>query len=241
MPKQTVERVFTRKSFLFFLFLAPAAILTLLAIVLATQYKQLQSVVSSKQVVTAFAWDEAGRARLGSVLASLNGFASGSGADTLPLPASDLNLLAAASPVLKRQRLYFRITAADSQLIVESTQSIEDQHRKLSWVFKKIIPVEFQYLNARLEGLPQWKDGKLEFLPERGFLNGSKVPRAALLKRSGMSPRDFVAEADQPRYRQVLNVLDTAFYAGGGVVLVRRTPASDSAKAERLRAADAAP
>ena len=241
MPKQTVERVFTRRSFLLFLFLAPAAILTLLAIVLATQYKQLQSVVSAKAAVTAFEWNETGLARLDMVVGSLKDFSSGTGADTVVLPASDLNLLAAASPVLKKQRLYFRVTAEDSSLIIESTQSIEDQHRRLSWIFKKIIPVEFQYLNARLEGLPQWKEGKLEFVPEKGFLNGSKVPRSALLKRSGMSPRDFVDDAGLPVYQAVIGRLDTAYFADRGVILVRRTPASDSARAQRERASDLEP
>jgi hypothetical protein len=221
MPKQTVERVFTRRTFLLFLFLAPAAILTLFAIVLATQYKQLQSVVSSRQAVTPFAWSDSGKARLDTVLGSLQDLSAGRGPDTVRLSASDLTLLAAASPVSQKQRLHFRVSATDSQLIVESTQSIEDQQRRLSWIFQKIVPREFQYLNARLEGGPQWKEGKLEFLPERGFLNGSKVPRAALLKRTGMSPRDFVDEANQPAYEALVKTLDTAYFENRGVVLVR--------------------
>jgi hypothetical protein len=229
MPKQTVERVFTRRSFLLFLFLAPAAVLTLVAIILATQYKQLQSVVSSLQAVTPFEWNSAGRARLDSVLVSVQNFSSGSGSDTLVLPAPDLNLLAAASPVLQKQRLYFRFTDTDTLLFVETTQSIEDQNRKLSWILKKIVPLEFQYLNAQLEGLPQWKEGKLEFIPERGYLNGSKVPRAALSKRSGMAVRDFIEDSGMPVYDKLRSVLDTTFYTPGGVTLVRRSAAADSA------------
>ena len=217
MPKQNVERVFTRRSFILFLLLAPAAILTLIAIILATQYKQLQSVVSSKPVVSAYSWDEAGRARVGAIAGSLRDFATGKGSDTLRLTASDLNLLAAASPVVQKQRLYFRISALDSLLLVESTQSIEDQNRKLSWIFKKVIPLEFQYLNARLEGLPQWKEGRLEFAAERGFLNGSKVPRAALLKRAGISPKDFVDSTGLPLYQALLSRLDSTYYADGSV------------------------
>jgi hypothetical protein len=241
MSKQTVERVFTRRSFLFFLFIAPAAVLTLVTIILATQYRQLQAVVSSRQVVTPFEWDAAGGARLNTVLGSLQAFSTRTGSDTLRLPAPDLNLLAAASPVVLRQHLYFHITAADSFLIVESTQSIEDQHRMLSWIFKKVIPVQFQYLNARLEGLPQWKEQRLEFVPDQGFLNGAKVPRAALSKRPGMSPRDFLADAAMPEYLQFQSMLDTVFYADSAVVLVRRTPASDSARAARIIAADNIP
>lgn len=240
MPKQTVERVFTRRSFLLFLFLAPAAVLTLVAIILATQYKQLQSVVSSEQVVKPFVWDDAGRTHLNSLVASLHEFSSGVGSDTLRLPAADLNLLAAASPVVQKQRVYFRFTDTDTMLLVETTQSIEDQNRKLSWIFKKIIPLEFQYLNARLEGLPQWKQGRLEFVPERGFLNGSKVPRAALSKRPGMSVRDFIGDSQLPVYEALRNVLDTTFYASTGVTLVRRSAASDSARAAAAATADSA-
>lgn len=236
MARQTVERVFTRRSFLLFLFLAPAAVLTLVAIILATQYKQLQSVVSSRQAVTPFAWDDAGRAHLNMLSSDFTQFASGTGPDTLRLSPSDLTVLAAASPVAQRQRIRFRITANDSELVVETTQSIEDQHRKLSWIFQKIVPTEFQYLNARLEGLPQWKDGKLEFSPERGFLNGAKVPRAALSKRPGMSPNDFVEGEGQATYHQLVGKLDTAYFAEGVVRLVRRTPASDSARAARRNA-----
>jgi hypothetical protein len=228
MAQKSVERVFSRRSFLLFLFLAPAAILALIAIILATQYRQLQSVVSSRQAVAPFEWNAAGRARLDSLVDSLRAFSSGAGPDTLRLQASDLNLLAAASPTVKKQNIHFRIAATDSTLVVESTQSIEDQHRRLSWIFKKIIPREFQYLNARLEGVPQWKDGRLDFIPERGFLNGAKVPRAALLKRSGMSPRDFVDDAGLPAYHGVIRVLDTAFQAEGRLVLVRAPEARTS-------------
>jgi len=238
MPRQTVERVFTRRSFLLFLFVAPACVLTLLAIILATQYKQLQSVVSSRQAVAPFEWNDAGRARLGEVTASIRRFTEGSGPDTLRLPASDLNLLIVASPVTQKQRIHFRITANDSLLIVESTQSIEDQHRRLSWIFQKIVPLEFQYLNARLVGGTDWTQGKLAFVPDTGYLNGAKVPRAALVKRPGMSPRDFVDDAGMPMYSELLNRLDTAYFEAKGVTLVRRNAASDSAREARKAAAD---
>jgi hypothetical protein len=223
MPKQTVEPVFNRRSFLFFLFTAPSAVLILIALVIAAQYKQLHSIVSSRQAVTPFEWNAAGRARLDTVLGSLRAFSAGSGPDTLRLPASDLNLLAAASPVLEKERLYFRITATDTLLVVESTQSIRDQNRRFSWIFKKVIPSEFQYLNARLEGVPLWQHGRLDLLPERGFLNGSKVSKVTLKKRNGMSPRDFVDSAGVPAYEAITGVLDTVFFADRGVVLVRKS------------------
>ena len=226
MPKLTVEPVFNRRSFLFFLFTAPLAILVLIALVVAAQYKQLHSIVSDHPAVTAFEWNPAGQTRLDSVLASLRDFSSGAGKDTLRLPASDLNLLAAASPVLRQQKLYFRITSTDSQLIVESTQSIKDQHRRFSWIFQKVIPPQFQYLNARLEGLPSLKDGRLDFVPERGFLNGSKAPSVSLTKRNGMSPRDFVDSTGLPAYNALVTVLDTVFFSTGDVVLVRATGAN---------------
>jgi hypothetical protein len=229
MPRQTVERVFSRRSFLLFLFLAPACLIVLATIILATQYRQLQSVVSSRPAVAPFEWDGAARARLDSVLLSLESFSAGQGSDTLGLPASDLNLLAAASPTLKKQKIRFRITASDSLLVTESTQSIADQNRRLSWIFKKVIPAEFQYLNARMEGLPQWKENRIEFLPERGSLNGSKVPRAALVKRSGLSPRDLVDDVHAPAYAKLVSVLDTVFFADRGVKLVR-VNAADSAR-----------
>jgi hypothetical protein len=221
MPKQIVEPVFNRRSFLFFLFTAPAAVQILITLIIAAQYKQLHSIVSSHRAVTPFEWNAADHARLDSVLASLRAFSAGAGPDTVRLPASDLNLLAAASPVLKKERLYFRITATDTLLVVESTQSIADQKRRFSWVFKKIIPREFQYLNARLEGVPLWQHGRLDFLPERGFLNGSKVSKVTLKKRNGMSPRDFVDSTGVPAYEAFTAVLDTVYFADRGVVLVR--------------------
>jgi hypothetical protein len=221
MPKQTVEPVFNRRSFLFFLFTAPSAILILIALVVLAQYKQLHSIVSSRPAVGPFEWNAADRARLDSVLGSLSAFSAGAGSDTLRLPASDLNLLAAASPVLRQERLYFRISATDTLLIVESTQSIRDQRRRFSWIFKKVIPEEFQYLNARLEGLPTWQGGRLDFAPERGFLNGSKVSKVTLKKRDGMSPRDFVDNAGVPAYQALTGVIDTVFFENQGVTLVR--------------------
>jgi hypothetical protein len=234
MPQKTLEPVFTRRGFLLFVFVAPTAILVLLIILVVAQYRQLQRVVSSTEAVPAFAWDAASEARKDSLLAAFDAFAapagdaasrtaedSLAGPDSLVLSARDLTILASASPAARAQNLHMRVTSRDSLLFIETTQSIEDQNRRFSWVFKKLIPHEYRFLNAGLEGVPEWKHGRLTFLPGRGFMNGGKVSRTAIAKRSELSPKAYLDSAHLPAYERVLARVDTVVLVPGGVALVR--------------------
>jgi hypothetical protein len=234
MPQKTLEPVFTRRGFLLFVFVAPTAIIVLLTILVIAQYRQLQRVVSSRPAVPAFAWDAASEARKDSLLAAFEAFAAPAdtmrpnagerlaGPDSLFLSGRDLTILASASPAARAQNLHMRVTSRDSLLFIETTQSIEDQNRRFSWVFKKLIPHEYRFLNAGLEGVPEWKHGRLTFLPQRGFMNGGKVSRTAIAKRSELSPKAYLDSAHVPAYERVLAQVDTVVLVPGGVALIRK-------------------
>src|SRR5215217_5511007 len=139
MTQKTLEPVFTRRGFLLFVFVAPTAVLVLLVIIVLAQYRQLQKVVSSREAVPAFAWNAAAEARKDSLLAGFEAFAAGAGPDSLRLSASDLTVLAAASPAARAQNLHMRVASRDSLLVIETTQSLEDQNRRFTWIFKKLV------------------------------------------------------------------------------------------------------
>ncbi len=89
---------------------------------------------------------------------------------------------------------------------------------KFAGIFKNIA--KSGYLNARLEGEPEWKDGRLEFSPDSGFLNGHKVVAVALQKRGGMSPRDFLT--DTAAYGEFTRALGEVKVADGKILLIRK-------------------
>jgi hypothetical protein len=228
--RQLPPPVFSRRSFLFFILLAPACLLAVAAIVVTLQYKQFQALVSDAAVVEEFAWTEGSRQRLDALLGTLTSPPSSSsssspdssGRDTVRLAAADLTLLAAASPVLAREGIRFRFTGSDSQLVAESSQRVEALSGRFAWIFKRITPVPDGWLNARMEGLPEWKTSALGFAPERSFLNGAKVPRAAMSKRGGLSPKDFIDPAHEPEYTALVATIDTVLYEGGETLLIRK-------------------
>lgn len=215
----------SRRAFLFFLLVAPAGLLAILAIMAALQYKQFQTMVSPAAAVEEFAWTEESRQGLDAILASIRAFSGNdtpkTGSDTLRLSSSDLSLLASASPVLARDRIRFRVTATDSLLVLESSQPVDALTGRAAWIFKRVSPIRNGWLNARVEGLPEWKAGSLALALDRGFLNGAKVPRTALTKRAGMNARDFLDTSATVPYNALLAALDTAYLRAGAVVLVR--------------------
>lgn len=223
--------VFSRRSFLFFIVLAPACLLAVAAIVLTLQYRQFQALVSPTSTVAPPRPLSEGRESAAPVLASIARFTEGAGPDTLALSPDDLNRLAAASTVLRREQIRFRFSAgltttpnldvAESLLVVESSRTVTDLNGKVAWIFKRISPIADGWLNARMEGLVELKKNDLAFAPERGFMNLTKVPKAAMTKRGGMSPRDFIEASAAPRYAAFVAVLDTAYWNGRAVVLVR--------------------
>ena len=238
--------VFSRRSFLFFIVLAPACLLAVAAIVLTLQYKQFRTMVSPASAVEEFVPTEADVLRLAALenafavfassappldSATASGTASASAADTtgstgyadsLRLSPHDLTLLAAASPVARGQGLRFRFADGDSLITVESARRVDALQGRVAWVFRRITPIADGWLNARMEGLPVWKARALSFEPEKGYLNGAKVPRAALSKRGGLSPKDFLDPRHEPAYTAFLAAIDTVVYVDGNVVIVRR-------------------
>jgi hypothetical protein len=220
--RQIPPPVFSRRSFIFFILLAPACLLAVVAIVVTLQYKQFQAMVSPAPVVEESGPTTESRQRLDNLQSSLSSFSNRRGPDTLRLSAHDLTVLTAASPVLQRERIRFRFTVADSLLVAESSQRVEAMSGRFAWIFKRIAPAGDGWLNARMEGLPEWKAGALGFAPERSFLNGAKVPRAAMSKRGGMSPKDFLDPSAEPQYNAFITAIDTVLWDGRNVELVRK-------------------
>jgi hypothetical protein len=221
----TAPHGFSRRTFLFFLLVAPAGLAAVFAILLALQYKQFQSMVSPSPAVGAFASTDESSRRFDTLTLALDGFAQGGGSDSLRLSPADLTLLAVSSPAAARQRIRFRITsggAADSLLVVESAQPVDALSGRFARVFRRISPVKDGWLNARMIGYPEWKNGILSFFPQRGFLNGESVPRTALTKRAGLSPGDFIDASRETAYREFLGAVDTVTLDSGGSVLIVR-------------------
>lgn len=221
--------VFSRRSFLFFVLLAPLCFAAVGGIILTLQYKQFQAMVAPSTTVEEFVPTAESHQRLDSLLASIksfSGIAVGSTAapDTLRLSPADLTVLAAASPVTAAEHIRFRFAAKDSLLIAESSQRVAALNGRFAWIFKKISKTPDGWLNARLEGLPELKDGPraLDFDVQHGFLNNGRVPRAALMKRGGLSPKDFLDPRFAPEYQAFLDAIDTVYFDVDKVVLVRR-------------------
>lgn len=217
-----VQPVFSRRSFLFFIVLAPACLVAVASIVLTLQVKQYRLLVAETPVVDSPVPESAGDS---SVVPTLLGrfaeFASGAGPDTLRLSPGDLTALVTASSATD-EGIRFRFTAADSHLVVESTRRVEELDGRLAWLFKRIAPVPDGWLNARMEGVPELKGRELGFAVARGFLNGSKVPRAALTKRGGLSPKDFLHPRHEPEYTAFVSALARVSWDGTHVVLERK-------------------
>jgi hypothetical protein len=218
--------VFSRRSFLFFILLAPACVLAVAAIILTLQYKQYRLLVSPAPAVEAFAPTPATALRADSLLAETRAFVAATAADTLEFTPDDLNALAAVSPVLARQEIRVRLVGSDSLLTVESARRVNALTGRVAWIFKRIAPIPDGWLNARVEGLPELASRQLTLAPERGFLGGSKVPRAAITKRAGLSPKDFIDPQYEAEYAAFVAAVDTVFWNGRAVVLVRSGPES---------------
>lgn len=226
--RPTPPPVFSRRSFLFFILLAPACLAAVGGIVGVLQYKQYRAMVSPEALVPAFAATEGDLSRVDSLTAAFAAFSRGEGPDTLRLFPRDLTLLASsgaagsAVAAIHEQGFRFRFTPGDSLLVVESSRGVDALSGRLAWLFKRFAPVEDGWLNARMEGRPEWKSGVLSFAPERGLLNETKVPRAALTKRGGLSPKDFLDPRFEPEYAAFLAALDTVAYEDGEVLIVRK-------------------
>jgi hypothetical protein len=217
--------VFSRRSFLFFIVLAPACLLAVAGIVLTLQYKQFQALVNSESIVAPLPTDSLTLSRADSLVESLNTFAAGAGSDSMALTVQNLNDLAAASPVLATTQIRLRVGIKDSFMLVESARRVDALSGRLAWIFKRIAPIRNGWLNATMEGLPELKTRQLSFVPERGFMNGAKVPRAAMTKRAGMSPKDFIDPNQESTYKALIAALDTVYWDGRAVVLVRQAKA----------------
>jgi hypothetical protein len=213
---------FSRRAFVLFLLLAPACFLVVIGIVAALQYRQFRLLVSPRPAVEALAMTASDSARHDALTAALSAFAAGTGPDTVVLSPSDLTLLASASPMASLQGIRIRILGGDSLLASESSRRVEALQGHLAGLFKRFSPVKDGWLNARIEGTPDWRDGILSLTPDRGFLNGVKVPRTALEKHGGLSPRDFLAPEQLPAYKDFLTALDTVTYEDGKILVIRK-------------------
>lgn len=223
--------VFSRRSFIFFIILAPACLLTVAAIVLTLQYRQFRSMVAPDSAVPPMVSTPESFQGSATILQALASFTAGEGTDSLAVTPQDLNDLVTIAPALERENMRFRFSVAPASasgnddrtlLAVESSRPLNALNGRLAWIFQRITPVQEGWLNARLEGLPELKSRQLAFAPERGFMNDARVPKAAITKRGGMSPRDFLEPEAFPRYDSLLAVLDTVLWTGDAVVLVRR-------------------
>lgn len=199
--------------------MAPAGLAIILAIILVTQYRQFKASVSPAAEVQEFVWDASSQSRVDTVLTDLHSFSSNpiKQFDSLWIDSRDLNLLMAHSPVIASQGIRFHADMHDSLIVIRSTQAVQSMQGKFAGIFKKIA--SSGYLNARLEGEPELKDGRLDFSPDSGFLNGQKVVSVALQKRGGMSPGDFTA--DTAAYGEFVRALGEVKVMDGRILLVR--------------------
>ena len=211
---------FSRRSFFLFILMAPAGLAIILAIILVTQYRQFKASVSPAPDVQEFAWDSLSLSRVDTVLADLHSFSSNpiKKFDSLWIDSRDLNLLMAHSSVIASQGIRFHAEMHDSLIVIRSTQAVQSMQGKFAGIFKKIAH-STGYLNARLEGEPELKDGRLDFAPDSGFLNGQKVVSVALQKRGGMSPGDFTT--DTAAYGEFVRALGEVKVMDGRILLVR--------------------
>ena len=220
----SVQPVFSRRSFLFFIVLAPACLAAVAGIVITLQVKQYRLLVAESPVVEEFSATD-GSALVQRLLERFADFSAGRGSDTLRLTTADLSALVAASSATA-EGIRFRFTATDSHLVVESTRRVEELEGRLAWLFKRIAPIPDGWLNARMVGVPELKGRELGFAVTRGFLNDSKVPRAALTKRGGLSPKDFLHPRYEPEYTAFVGALASAAWNGTEIVFVRKQEAA---------------
>jgi hypothetical protein len=224
----------SRRAFILFALLAPSCLLAVAGIVLALQYRQFQALVSPQPLVQrpyqpsgVIQATPAVRAYTRGMLVQLMAFPKAEGSDTIALSANDLTWLSEVSPLAARRRIFLEIRAGDSLLVLESSQPLDALQGRFAGLFKRLSPVKDGWLNARVEGVPEWKNGTLSLAIERGFLNGVKVPRAALEKRAGFSPKDFLLPEHYPDYKHLLDALDTVLYKQDEILLVRRSTGSN--------------
>ncbi len=210
--------VFSRRGFILFLILAPASFACVFAIILVLQYKQFRSLVASVPDVPEVFSDSVGRDRIRELGLSFQAFASGK-TDSLRLTGRDLDFLLAASPVARSQSLRFHVEIGESVLTVHSTQPLHALRGRLAWLFRKMAR-DTGYLNAVLEGAPKFEEGRLELDPNRGFMNGQRVPRAGLVNRGGMSPGDFLENREL--YEKMIGALAQVKITRGKVLMVRQ-------------------
>lgn len=217
--------VFSRRSFLLFIFLAPAGLLTILTIIVTLQYRQFRAMVSPESTIPPVEWTSEKLERVKRLQASLHAFGAGDGRDSVWYAAEDLTLLAASSRVVAEQSLSVRLDVRDTVLVVETSQRVDALQGRFAWIFQRITPVTAVegggWLNARMEGLPEWNGGRLEFAPVRGWLNDVRVPRAALTKRAGMSLRDFVDGPAVDVHDAITAELERVVITDGGAALIR--------------------
>lgn len=149
------QPVFSRRSFLFFIVLAPACLLAVAGIVITLQVKQYRLLVADSPLVEA---GEGNPDVVRTLLGRFAEFSAGEGPDTLRLSPADLEALVVASPAATDEGIRIRFTATDSHLVMESTRRVEELDGRLAWVFKRIAPIPDGWLNARVEGLPELKN-----------------------------------------------------------------------------------
>ncbi|HEX2612530.1 MAG TPA: hypothetical protein VHO02_02935 [Fibrobacteria bacterium] len=223
----------SRRAFVLFALLAPSCLLAVVGIVVVLQYRQFQALVSPKPLVER-PYQPSGdiqaapdvKAYTRELLVQLMAFPKAEGSDTLALSATDLTMLSEISPVAARRQILLEVVAEDSLLVIESSSRVDALEGRFAGLFKRLSPVKNGWLNARVEGLPDWSNHALSIAPERSFLNGIKVPRAALEKRAGLSPKDFIAPEHQADYKTLLASLDTVLYKDHAVLLVRHSTGS---------------
>jgi hypothetical protein len=211
----------SRRSFFLFLMLAPAGFLIIFAIVMVAQFRQFKASVSPVPDVKVVSFDTPACELLEDVARRCLFFVKGNASsgwkmDSLWLNSDDLNVLLAASPTASAQGMRFHVSI-DSVVTVRSTQPVQALQGKFAWMFK--LMAKSGYLNARLEGRPEFKDGKLTFMPDRGFLNGQKVPAIALQKRGGMSPEDFMTNREF--YADFLQAVSSVEVTQGRILVIR--------------------
>jgi len=219
MSSGAFEPIFSRRTFIAFLFLAPVGIFCVFAIIVVLQYRQFQAMLSPLAETQEYVWGPPQIALRDSLIVSLTRFSALSSGDSLRLGSEDLTLLLNASPIAREQHLSLSVQImGDSLFVLRTTQAIDDLQGRLAWIFKKLGRSGF--LNARVEGRPKLENDRLDLDPDRGFLNNQKIPRSALVKRGGFSPGDFIHPRDG--YETFVRSLAKVKLDQGGVLLLRK-------------------
>ncbi len=213
----------SRRSFFLYLTIVPAGVFVILATLLIVQFKQFRALVSPATAdVPEFVWSDSARARLDSVETDLRAFSSGNTTarlktDSLWMSAEDVNLLLASSSIAVSHGIRVHVSIEDTLVILQTTQPVQALQGQLAWIFKKLA--SSGYLNARIEGYPQLKNGRLTFFPENGFLNGRKLPTTAWTKQGGLSLESFTDHHES--YDALVRALAGIKATQGKILLVR--------------------